>query len=268
MATTRRILFLLAALFLYLYGSHSRAASMSDLWWNPNESGWGVNLIQQQDIIFATLFVYSPSGQPTWYVGSNMTLVSSSSTQRTFTGGLYTTTGPWFGTFFNPNAVGVRQVGNITFVANSPFTGTLTYTIDGVSLSKAIQRQTWRHITLGGTYYGAIDLLDGAACGNTGANLQPFNAIQAITATVNSNGLGGAITMTITDPNGVSTFSGSYTQYGSIYAATGTLVSGGMSVPAAINDFSADDDGIRGNLLAQVPGGCVLNLRFAAVRPG
>lgn len=185
MQILRRVAYFLVALAVSI---SSRAATMSDLWWNSNESGWGVNIIQQQDIVFLTLFVYTPSGQPTWYVGPATTLVSSSSTQRTFTGGLYATTGPWFGAFFNPNAVGVRQVGNVTFTATSPVRGTLTYTVDGVTVTKAIQRQTWRHINLGGTYYGAMDVLDNTGCGLTGSDLQPFFAVQAITATVSPGG--------------------------------------------------------------------------------
>lgn len=74
--------------------------------------------------------------------------------------------------------------------------------------------------------------------------------------------------MSVTDPSGVTTFSGSYAQYGSLYEVTGTLVGNGFNLPAAINDFTADDDGIRGNILARFPNGCVVNFRFAAVRPG
>jgi hypothetical protein len=268
MTTARRVLFLLTALFLYFYGSQARAATFSDLWWNPNESGWGANLIQQQDVIFITLFVYGPDGRPTWYVGPATTAVSGAS-RPTYSGGLYATTGPWFGSGFNPNAVGVRQVGNVTFVASSQVAGTLTYSVDGVPVVKAIQRETWRHITLGGTYYGAVDVLDGNACGLTGALIQPFYAVQTLTATVTSSGTSGSLTFSIRDTGGgVATFTGTYVQYGSLFDVTGTFALPGTApLTAAIRDFTADDDGIRGNLLALV-GTCTINFRFAAVRPG
>jgi len=269
MTTARRVLFLLSALFLYLYGSQARAATFSDLWWNPNESGWGANFIQQQDIIFVTLFLYGQDGRPTWYVGPATTAVAGAATP-TYSGGLYATTGPWFGaSFFNPNAVGVRQVGNITFVASNQVRGTLTYSVDGVTVVKSVQRETWKHISLGGTYYGAVDILDGNACGLSGELIRPFYAVQTLTATVASSGTTGSLTFSITDTGGgVAAFSGSYVQYGSLYDVSGTLtLPGAAPLTAAIRDFTADDDGIRGNLLALV-GTCTINFRFAAVRPG
>ena len=46
--------------------------NMTDMWFNPAESGWGLNLIHQGDTLFATLFVYGPDGQPRWYVASSL----------------------------------------------------------------------------------------------------------------------------------------------------------------------------------------------------
>ena len=65
----------------------------TDLWFNPSESGWGVNVIQQGNTLFATLFVYGTDQSPRWYVASG--LVASSST--VFSGQLFQTTGPYFG---------------------------------------------------------------------------------------------------------------------------------------------------------------------------
>ena len=36
--------------------------NFQDLWWNPSESGWGVNVAHQGDILFATLFTYDENG--------------------------------------------------------------------------------------------------------------------------------------------------------------------------------------------------------------
>ena len=42
----------------------------TDMWFNPSESGWGVNFTQDYNgPIFATFFVYAASGSPTWVVG-------------------------------------------------------------------------------------------------------------------------------------------------------------------------------------------------------
>ena len=44
------------------------ATILSDLWWNPNESGWGVTVDQQQDIMFLTFFIAGSNGSPYWVV--------------------------------------------------------------------------------------------------------------------------------------------------------------------------------------------------------
>ncbi|MEO8101804.1 MAG: hypothetical protein ABI790_04720, partial [Betaproteobacteria bacterium] len=38
----------------------SFAVNYQDLWWNPAESGWGINFTHQGDTVFATLFTYEP----------------------------------------------------------------------------------------------------------------------------------------------------------------------------------------------------------------
>lgn len=242
----------------------AQAATMTDLWYNPGEAGWGMNVVEQEGTLFITLFLYGPNGLPTWYVASGAT-ETSASTGRRFTGLLYTTTGSYFGASTFAGAT-VRQVGTITFAASTPVSATVSYTVDGIPVTKSVQRQTFKHINLSGTYLGAMDPLSSSTCSTNG---QPFYAAHALTATINSNGISGNISMTFTDTTGGSmTFSGSYVQYGVLYEVVGSLVVAGASYTAAVRDFTADDDGIRGNLLAQGASGCLLNLRFAAVRPG
>src|SRR5438874_11791280 len=85
----------------------AKTTDQSDLWWIPTESGWGIQFVQEETTIFATMFVYGPDGNPTWYVAT-MDYVGF----LTWTGKLYATTGPWFGTIpFNPNTVTVTAVG-------------------------------------------------------------------------------------------------------------------------------------------------------------
>ncbi len=42
----------------------------TDLWWNPEESGWGINFTHQGEILFATLFTYGADGEPDWFAMS------------------------------------------------------------------------------------------------------------------------------------------------------------------------------------------------------
>ena len=63
---------LLAAVSFSASPAYSTAftTDQSDLWYILAESGWGMQLVQRGSVIFATLFVYGPSGAPTWYVAS------------------------------------------------------------------------------------------------------------------------------------------------------------------------------------------------------
>ena len=48
----------------------SFSTDQSDLYYIVAESGWGIQLVQRGSVIFATMFVYGPSGTPTWYVAT------------------------------------------------------------------------------------------------------------------------------------------------------------------------------------------------------
>ena len=133
-------------------GASSVTVDASDIWWDSNESGWGLNVVQQYDVLFMTFFVYGPDNKPVWYVAPNTGYVRNS----VFTGPLYRTTGPWIGTIFTPNTVGVTQVGSATFTYRFIGSATLNYTVDGVQVTKALTRQNWRGNPLSGTYDGAI----------------------------------------------------------------------------------------------------------------
>ena len=112
---------LLAALAFASLASAARASSgtnFSDQWWNPNESGWGLSVLQQADVLFIDLFVYGPDGRPTWYTAS-LDFQPQFANRIVFAGDLAATAGPWFGGFFNPGFVAVGKVGTITFEATS-----------------------------------------------------------------------------------------------------------------------------------------------------
>ncbi|HXD23318.1 MAG TPA: hypothetical protein VN613_08160 [Gemmatimonadaceae bacterium] len=146
-------LFAAALLAWMSFAAHATSYStdVTDLWYIPSESGWGVNFIQQEDTLFGTFFVYGPDNKPTWYVAPGM--IPTSSGSLTFAGDLYTTTtGSWFGATWNPSLLGNRKVGTATFTLQTVTTGTLTYSIDGVSVTKQVVRQLWKYEVLGGTY--------------------------------------------------------------------------------------------------------------------
>ncbi len=118
----------------------SFARNFQDLWWNPSESGWGVNIAHQEDTLFATLFTYAANGQPRWLVMSDG--VRSATNANTYTGTLYRTTGPAFDAVpWSPiNAI---VAGTMSFAFTDGNSATLSYTVDGVAVTKQISRQVF-----------------------------------------------------------------------------------------------------------------------------
>jgi len=215
----RRILAASAFFLACLMSVHCRAANtwgtdFSDLWWNPNESGWGANISHQGEVIFMTMFVYGPDGSTRWYVASGMTSPGGNGT-LTFTGALYQTTGPFFGGAFNPANVSVRQVGTATLIFTSIASGTLSYSADGVFVSKAIQRQTFRNNNASGVYIGGLKAT-ATGCSNSGTVGGP--------ATLTISQTGSTATVLLSNGNGgACTISGTYSQLGRMGQLDGTI---------------------------------------------
>jgi hypothetical protein len=119
------------------------ASNYSDLWWRSpaaSESGWGVNVTQQGDILFATWFTYDASGKGVWLVMSR----GEKTAPGTYSGTLYRTTGPAFDVVpWNPQLVTQTPVGSATFTFTDIANGTFSYTVNGVSQSKPITRDAY-----------------------------------------------------------------------------------------------------------------------------
>ena len=73
-----------------------------------------------------------------------------------WSGPLLRSTGSYFGGPWIPGEQPRTQVGTVTFTPTSSFSGTLTYNVNNVNVTKQIQRQTLTTIPLGGQYYGRL----------------------------------------------------------------------------------------------------------------
>ena len=148
----------------------SYSIDYTDLWWNPAEDGWGVNVIQQNEILFLTFFIYGTDNAARWVVAPGMAPTNPQPAGAArFSGDIYQTTGPWFGTQFNAAAVGRTLVGNATITFDSPDTATLSYTINSTPVVKVISRQVMRTTSVGGVYLGGM-LAIASQCGTTSDN--------------------------------------------------------------------------------------------------
>jgi hypothetical protein len=181
------------------------STDVTDLWYNPDESGWGLSLYQQQGTVFAVLFVYGTDNQPTWYVASSL-LPGEVNGNLAFSGALYRTNGPYFGGAFNPAGVGVRQVGTATFTLTSLTNGNFSYAVDGVNVTKGITRQTWATNNMSGRYLGGQSGTYSACAGLDGTR------DEAGTVTVSQGGSGA--TVSVATATATCTYNGAYAQSG------------------------------------------------------
>jgi len=105
----------------------------TDLWWNPDEPGWGLGLSHQGHLLFGTLFVYDRQGNPTWFVMS----VGERDSGNLWKGPLYRYARPAGSA---PLATLAGQM-RITFTSASE--ATLSYLVDGQVITKKIKRQVY-----------------------------------------------------------------------------------------------------------------------------
>ena len=115
------------------------AASYQGLWWNPGESGWGINFAHQGDTIFASWFTYDINGRGWWLV-----MTAPKTAPNTYTGTLYQTRGPAFDAVpFLPAQVMPTAVGTGTLTFADGNNATFAYTVNGTSQQKSITRQVF-----------------------------------------------------------------------------------------------------------------------------
>lgn len=122
-------------------GSGATAYNYSDLWWNPAELGWGLQLNHHVDTggnITGMVLLYDEGGNPEWFF-----IPGGSWTQNTFKSDVWKVTGPGgIGALaqFDTRRIGVNSVGNVSLQFNGQNSLTWTYTINGVSGSKQLMR--------------------------------------------------------------------------------------------------------------------------------
>lgn len=255
---------LAASLFFSLALVRPAAATdWTDIWWAIPEVGWGVNFVQSDRFIFATFYLHDANLQPEWYTGE----MSSNADGDVWSGPLYRTTGSYFGAPWNGAQTNTQPVGTVTFTRTSSYTGTLTYNVGAVNVTKQITRLTLTGIRLGAVYRGGfVSYLD--RCDNSANNgvARVWTDI-AVTQT-ESGGLtldfytdgyaSGAITCRVT---------GSSIQNGLLFRIPDAAYTCGttFATTALVTQIKATAQGIEGQWQAQFPAGCVESAYFSAV---
>jgi hypothetical protein len=114
----------------------------SGIWFDPNESGWGLTLQQgATHTLFGLLFVYNPDGQPEWFSLQGGRWLGSTRWESM----LFRTTGPYYlAMMFDPAQVRYSQVGiaslDFTDVPGQSGRALFSYTVNGSGTSKSIRR--------------------------------------------------------------------------------------------------------------------------------
>ena len=126
----------------------------TSLWWGGDpESGWGVNVNHQGNVIFATMFNYENAGlgvqNPGMWLAATL---SRAGPNQSYSGELLRATGPAFNALpFTPiTAVNATRVGNLRIDFNGANSATLTYDVvgagtggNGTTITKTITRQAF-----------------------------------------------------------------------------------------------------------------------------
>ncbi len=112
-----------------------------DLWWSGQaENGWGMSITQHGAVMFIAFYIYDAQGRPQWVVRSGGTWNAGFTA---YTGALYQPSGSYFGAYDAAQFVVNPSVGTATVTFTGLGTATLSYTINGVSGTKSIQRQAF-----------------------------------------------------------------------------------------------------------------------------
>ena len=117
----------------------SPASSYQGLWWNPQESGWGISLTQHSDKIFAAIYTYDAAGQPTWYVMSDCPIKADN--PGSCTGTIHKVTGGSVEPWKKPTNTDPAGTGKFTFTEAT--IGEFSYTLNGIHSEKAIEKFTF-----------------------------------------------------------------------------------------------------------------------------
>ncbi len=251
--------FVAATLFsIPALAANTWGTDLSDLWWNPNESGWGVNIAHQGDVLFLTIFVYGADDKVKWYVGPAITSLAGTDA-FTFSGTLYETTGPFIGSMFNPDEVTRREVGTATITFPTGTAGSLSYNVDGTFNTKWIERQTFRTNNLSGNYLGATT----GSRSNCAAGSGGF----ATSSDILVNHSGSGIVISATGGIAGCTYSGDYVQTGRMGRIAG-MVSCANGQGGTFEAFEAESgqDGFLARYTADYGAGCTETGRIGGVK--
>ncbi len=171
------------------------APNYTDMWWaGEAESGWGMSIAQHGNSQFNVLYIYDSAGQPVWLVMPGGTWNTE---QTEYSGVVYQPqSSPYYAYKTSPDTTAVlplnvgKPVGQVTLKFLSQKTASFSYTINGVTGTKNIERQVFGAAVASGPRLPVNDLWWGGAAENGwGLNLaQQGNTVFGVWYTYNAQG--------------------------------------------------------------------------------
>jgi hypothetical protein len=154
----------------------------------------------------------------------------------------------------------MRTVGNATLQFGAVEAGTLTYSVDGTLVTKAIERQTFRANDLSGSYYGS-EAGTVAGCGTGSAG---FGNATALSVSQSGNAI--SILTTFNDTLSC-TYAGTYAQSGRMGRIQGsmTCTNGSQGAFVAV-EVEAGHLGFLARYTVDYGSGCIETGRMAGMR--
>jgi hypothetical protein len=253
-----------ACLFASMAPAH--AYDYTDVYFNPNESGWGVFLVQSDTTQFLAFFIYDSSNKPVWYT-AQLALQSSGA----FTGPLVATTGSYFAGAWNPSQLTVNAAaGTASFTPLDRYRATLTYQVNGApAVTKTIQRQTLTSQNLTGPYDGAL-FGTTANCTDPTQNDPQGGRYYINMSNVQNGEQAAALNITFQQTNWVCRIDGPLAHVGRLYKMTNATFScTGTGAPSAttvtVNGLHPTAEGLEGHINGRI-NNCDFDGGFTVVR--
>lgn len=205
----------LACAALIAFSCPAEAINYQDWWWNPSQSGMGVNIGHEANTIVAVWFLYGDDGKATFFYMDGR--LNGNAVGGTINSPLYRVTGMPPGPSFNPASVVATAVGSASINFTSDTTAVLTYSYDNGSHAGTLNLQRWSYapLVVDGTYQFLMRRVN--SCG-----LRPplpiFDRVQGVVSTT-----GNTLNLKLTSSSGepICSFSINHSQSGSIIEGVG-----------------------------------------------
>ena len=241
------------------------ASDKTDLYYIPAESGWGMTVANQADTIFVTMYVYDSARKPTWFVGTGALQSTDAQGVNTYGGDWFSVAGPYYGAAtFDSSTVSATKVGTYTYRELSFTSGQITYTVNGTTVTKTVQRQTLANNTnvngnFGGAYFSTM-----FGCNDPSLNGNPNYFLNLLVA-----GVPGPTRVTlINQSSGVlCNVNGLYSQSGRMGSLSGPMsCSNGFAGNIQIFEIEAGANAISARFNVNYNNGCAETGYLAAAR--